>query len=302
MNFVWFIIAQILWGLLFWYFIGMIISLPSMPFILLMGYASENIEKKWAKILLPIAVFFGFIFGTLLLCLIFGGGVGLIASNFSEKATYPLVYLIIGGFMAFTISAPSGETNCLAMALSLLSYILTVNMKNIANMMGITVAILYNLVWIVLIIFILSMIIGGIFGWLKSGSKATVMDQAKGNIIKFKRMCIINLISSLMLLGGAILVAIFFPNINELSTVVTILSSLLYIYLMIIWIILLFYLYKTSKVLKISGNLNVRPSLILIFTIVSSYCWFILAIITFIIVWIKSNSYLKYEIVKEQII
>ena len=89
MNFVWFIVAQIAWGLFFWYFISMIISLPAMPFMVLVVHASENINKRWARILLPIGIFFGFIFGTLLLCSIYGGGMGLIALNFAKNATYP---------------------------------------------------------------------------------------------------------------------------------------------------------------------------------------------------------------------
>jgi len=113
-------------------------------------------------------------------------------------------------------------------------------------------------------------------------------------ISKFKNICIINLVSALGILAGAIMVAIYFPNLYRESKIFRIFFNLVTIYLTAIWIILLFYLYKVSKFLKLLRNLKVRPSLILIFTIVSAFSWQILCLIPIIVIWKRANSYLKY--------
>lgn len=298
MNFVWFIVATVVWSWFFWYFLLMIISVPSIPFMALVAHVSENPHKKWSKILFPIAIFFGFIFGTLLISLVFGGGIGLIALNFAEKATHPLAYFILAGIGAFYISSPAGETSIIASILSLLSYLLVVNINNIANLMGTTVALLYNLLWFVFVMAFIGFAIWGVFAWLKSASKDNVIKNAKRNITKFKKLLILNGISYVVFIGLAILVRIFWGGLGlgpTMSRIVLFLSAL---YFIAIWLILLFYLYAVSKVLKISGNLNVRPSLILILTIVGSYTMFIVPIAIFIILWIKSNYYIKYELGK----
>ena len=124
MNFVWFIAVLIIFEILFWYYIFMILGIPGMPTIVLLGYATDNIWRKWVKwFLLPIAVVVAFIFGTFLPVFVYGGTLALIARHFVANASYPWIYWGVCGFAAFYIMAPSGETSMLVMFLSLASFL-----------------------------------------------------------------------------------------------------------------------------------------------------------------------------------
>ncbi len=59
------------------------------------------------------------------------------------------------------------------------------------------------------------------------------------------------------------------------------------------YILSLVYLYKTAKGLKLSGKLNIKPSLILLLTLLSTPLLFVIPIIIFIIIWQKADNYLK---------
>ena len=164
MNFIWFLLATICFYVFYWYILSLIIFLPSVPIMGFIGYLSEHIEEKWAKIALVPTVFMSFLLGTLLPSALFGMGVGAITLNFAEKATHPLIYFLLGGLGAFTISAPSGETSLPAMLISLATYVITVRIPKFALFSEVTIGSIANVVFwgLGLLIFV-----GIVFGVIK---------------------------------------------------------------------------------------------------------------------------------------
>jgi len=140
--------------------LSIIIFLPSIPVISFVVYLTENIEKIWAKTALIPTIMLAFILGTFLPCAIFGMGMGITVLRFVEEATYPIIYFLIAGLGAFTISAPSGETSLLGMFISLTTYIITVTIYEFTIFSEITIDFLFDLFFILAIGFIL---IGTIF-------------------------------------------------------------------------------------------------------------------------------------------
>jgi|GEM_PF-3730353 len=146
MNFIWFLLATILFYLFYWYVLSWIILFPpSIPIMVFIRYLTEHTEKRWTKIALIPTFVIGFIIGTLLPSAIFGMGTGVIALNFAEKATHPLIYFLLAGFSAFTISAPTGETSLLGMLISLVSYVITVTISKFTLFSTVTIGFLTNL-------------------------------------------------------------------------------------------------------------------------------------------------------------
>ena len=146
MNFIWFVLATIFFYVFYWYILSLIIFLPSVPIMGFIGYLTEHMEKKWAKIALVPTFIMSFLLGILLPSALFGMGVGVITLNFAEKATYPLIYFLLGGLGAFTISAPSGETSLPAMLISLATYVITVRIPKFALFSAVTIGSLANMV------------------------------------------------------------------------------------------------------------------------------------------------------------
>jgi len=168
MNFIWFLLATICFYLFYWYVLSLIIFLPSIPIMGFIGYLTEHTEKRWTKIALISTFVIGFMIGTLLPSAIFGMGTGVIALNFAEKATHPLIYFLLAGFGAFTISAPSGETSLPAMLISLASYVITVTISKFTLFSAITIGFLTNLVLWGLGLLILVGIVSGVVKFLDS--------------------------------------------------------------------------------------------------------------------------------------
>lgn len=168
MNFILFLLATVCFYLFYWYVLSMIIFLPSIPIMGFIGYLTEHTEKKWAKIALVPTVVIGFIIGTLLPCVVFGMGMGVIVLNFAEKATHPLIYFLLAGFGAFTISAPGGETSLPGMLISLATYVTTVTITKFALFSEITLALLVNIALWGLGLLILVGIVFGIVKFLGS--------------------------------------------------------------------------------------------------------------------------------------
>ena len=73
------------------------------------------------------------------------------------------------------------------------------------------------------------------------------------------------------------------------------LANILTFGLFVLWVTVLYQLYKVAKILKLNKVLAIRPSLIVIFTIIAYYIFWWLAIIPFIVIWIKANAYVHYE-------
>lgn len=303
MNFVWFIVALIAFEVFYWYFISMILFVPAMPAMALLGYAGENSHKKWIRIFLfPMSLVLAFIFGTLLNCLVFGGGLGWLVLPFVEKATHPWIYYIIAGLGAFFIAAPSGETNLLAMVLSLLSYLAVVFMEKAESIMGGIIGWFYGILSLIIGIAVL-ILIG--YGVLKGSNflvkRLTFREQINSEKViisrigYFKGYCVLNIILMLGGLISVVLFALFFSQYIEFNNIAAgIVMVLVYTATFVYWI-LLYRLYKVLQSLKRQDLLSVRPSLVLIITIVLTYTVPIAPIIPFIAIWIKSNKYLKYE-------
>ena len=124
MHFVKFLIGVVCFQLLYWHLIHLIISLPSFMFMPAIVWASEGKKTLLKKILLVPVFIGGFLFGTLIPVMFFSAGIFGIANYFSQAASHPWLYVIIGGLFCFWIAAPSGETSSIAMLISLISYIL----------------------------------------------------------------------------------------------------------------------------------------------------------------------------------
>ena len=109
MNFVWFFLAIILFEMLFWYFINMLLSLPGLAFFAVFMGVYES-DRTWRrKVLLAPAAALAFLFGTLLTCFVFGGGLGLVALTFSQETAHPWVYFAVAGLAAFSLLDPVGR-------------------------------------------------------------------------------------------------------------------------------------------------------------------------------------------------
>lgn len=302
-NSIWFILAIIFFDIFYWYFISLLLFIPQMPVMALVVYAEENSYKKWVRrFLFPIALTIGFIVGILIPCSIFGGGLGLIALYFAENATYPLVYFIIAGFSAFTIVAPSGETSLLGSFVSLFAFLMVILKTSIGLVMGGTLAWIYGIFWLILIIVGLIIIGSGIL--ISSNfivrrfilkNKVDTNDIAVSQINYFKGYCIFNII---LILGGiavAFLLGLFLSDVMIQSGATEIVLIIFGFITTFVYWILLYRLYKVSKLLKKERLLSMSPILILIIIIILTYTLPIVAIIPFIIIWMKCNTYLQLQ-------
>jgi hypothetical protein len=93
-------------------------------------------------------------------------GTGLIALYFAENATHPLIYFLLAGFNAFTISAPNGETSLPGILISLASYVITVTISKFALFSAITTVFLMKLALLGLGLLILVGIVSIIINFL----------------------------------------------------------------------------------------------------------------------------------------
>jgi len=123
MSFIKFIILIICFEFLYWRILSTIITLPAFPFVLLGVWALKGKKTLVKKISLVTSFIFGFIFGTLIPVLFFSAGIFGITSYFIQIASYPWVYIILGGLFCFWIAAPNGETNIFGVLISIVSYI-----------------------------------------------------------------------------------------------------------------------------------------------------------------------------------
>jgi len=181
-NFVWFIIVLVLFEVLFWHYILMIVGLPGMAAMPLLLYATENSWRKWVKwVLLPVATVLAFIFGTGLIAFVYGGTLALIARHFAENSSYPWIYWGICGIAAFYIMAPSGETNLLAMFLSLGSFLAVVFSSVVTGVLGLLLGIVVGVIQLVVgigLVVLLGFGIWKICDWssVKMFSKEGIID------------------------------------------------------------------------------------------------------------------------------
>ena len=165
MHFVWFVVTVVIFQYIYWHWIFIVLTLPSIPAMWLSTFAVENTQQKWIKWFgLTVSYAIGFLFGTLLPVFVYGGVLALTVSHFAENASYPMVYWIIGGIVSFTIMAPSGETTLLGMFLSLASFLLVIFFKVFTGPLGILLQIVLSLLYFVAAIVIFVIICYGV--WL----------------------------------------------------------------------------------------------------------------------------------------
>jgi hypothetical protein len=107
-------------------------------------------------------------------------GMGSIALHFASNATYPIVYLLLAGFAAFTIRAPSGETSLPAMVVSLVTYVSTVVIPRLAAFSEVAVETLMNIFLLGLGFLLLLGIVSGIAGFLARKVRRRTMAATVG--------------------------------------------------------------------------------------------------------------------------
>jgi len=214
MNFIWFLLAIVLFYFLYWYALSFIIFLPSMPIMGFIGYLTKNAEKKWAKIAFIPTIILAFILGTFLPCAIFGMGMGITVLNFTDEATYPLIYFILAGFAAFAISAPSRETSPPGMIISLAAYIITITVSKFSIFSEMTIDFLMNIFWVALVLLILIGIVFLIITFLDEKITKKSENNIKPQQESRRRLTIgVYLLSILFIvLGGLwVIVFLFYP-------------------------------------------------------------------------------------------
>lgn len=215
MNFIWFLVAIVLFYFLYWYALSLIIFLPSMPLMSFIVYLEENSKKRWAKILLIPTFIVAFILGTLLPCAIFGMGMGVTVLNFVQEVTYPFIYFLIAGIGAFTIFAPSGESSFPGMIISLVAYIITVTISKFSIFSEITIDFLMSIFFggagLLLVIGVVFLIIGFLDEKISKRSENKIEFQQES---KKKLTLGVYIISILFIVLGGLWVIgfLFYPS------------------------------------------------------------------------------------------
>ena len=115
-------------------------------------------------------------------------------------------------------------------------------------------------------------------------------------ISMFKGLSVTLILFFILVMFLAIAGAIFFraSGDNNESISMPIINILTY-GLFILWLTVLYQLYNVAKILKINKVLSIRPSLIIIFTLIAYYAFWWLAIIPFVVIWIKANAYIHHK-------
>jgi hypothetical protein len=300
MNFIWFVVALVIFEILFWYYIFMILGLPGMGAMALLVYATENAWRKWVKwLLLPPARALAFIFGMVLIAFVYGGALALIAQHFAENASYPWIYWVICGIAAAGIMAPSGETNLLAMLLSLASYILVV-FSNILTgvlgaILGVVLTILQFVVWIALV----GLLCYGLFlacNWVLEKTFLRGKPQETGtlqrNISLFKSYVLIYLLWVFLPLWLLLPIHILLGELLSGTVGDVVLVGFAFV-AFLLYVILLSRVYTVSNKLNEEGFLRTSGFSMLVIAILLTLAFQIGVVVLFIVLWVKSNRYLK---------
>jgi len=118
------------------------------------------------------------------------------------------------------------------------------------------------------------------------------LQEGKTTLRRYKKLILIYAISFLLLVVFGFMMRGFFPCVVESAGYGVVVNLMLW-YLGIMYIVLLVYLYKAWKILKVSGKTGVRPSLIVIFAILGTSTLFIVSLVIFIVAFIRANERLK---------
>jgi hypothetical protein len=117
-------------------------------------------------------------------------------------------------------------------------------------------------------------------------------EQSVHTIKEFKKITIITFFLSLIVIVLSMLFKNNFVNFNYYSLFIVMVKVLALAFI-IGYIFSLIYLYKTTKILKLAGKINIKPYLILLITLIASLILFLIPIIVFIIIWQKANNYIE---------
>ena len=307
MNFVWFAIILVIFEILFWHYIFMILGLPGMGAMAILTYATENTWRKWIKwLLLPVAVVMAFIFGTALIAFVYGGALALIAQHFAENASYPWIYWIICGIAAFYIMAPSGETNLLAMLLSLASYLLVIFSNILTGILGGILTIVATIFQLVVGIALLGLICYGLFlacNWILDKiylrGKYQETESLQRNIALFKGYVLAYLLWILSPLWFLLPLTILFGNqfFEGLARDITL--AVFAFVAFVLYVILLSRVYIVSKKLNEEGFLKTSGFSMLVIAILLTLAFQLGVFILFIVLWVKANRYLKTQTIPQ---
>jgi len=131
---------------------------------------------------------------------------------------------------------------------------------------------------------------------MQEGIISVGKNKSKTTLRRYKKLTLIYAISFLLILVFGFTVRGFFPYIIE-SVGYRIIINLMLWYLVLMYFVLLVYLYKTWKILKVSGKTRVRPSLIVILAILGAPTFFIISLVIFIIALMRANEHLKEVVV-----
>jgi hypothetical protein len=180
MTFIEYAIAIICFGFLFWYLIFMVISLPSMPFVGLLAWATRE-QKTHARRVLRVPIMVGaFVFRNLVPSLFYSLGIFAITNYFMQNASHPIIYAIVGGLLCLWIRAPSWETDLVGTVISVVSYLLYMAILEafVRNVSDIGFRIVKSVFAVLLPVFIIGLITAFIF-WVVSKARGDHRQQKR---------------------------------------------------------------------------------------------------------------------------
>jgi len=108
---------------------------------------------------------------------------------------------------------------------------------------------------------------------------------------RYTTLFLVTIGSFFLILAIGLTVKSSFPVLFD-SIAYQIIYRLLLLYMLVIYIMLLVYLYKAAKILKTIGRINIRPSLLLIISIIATPIFFIISFIVFGLISAKTSKYL----------
>jgi len=108
----------------------------------------------------------------------------------------------------------------------------------------------------------------------------------------FKKCVRLTVMSFFIIVGLGVVIKNFFPVVFNSATYQFGLRVLL-LYAVVLYVFLLVLLYKTAKILNLSGLLKIKPSLLLALAILATPIAFFVNIIIVVILWKKANRLLK---------
>mgnify|MGYP001611224194 CR=1 FL=1 len=111
-------------------------------------------------------------------------------------------------------------------------------------------------------------------------------------INNFKECVKLTVISFFIIVGLGISIKNFLPAIFN-SYIYYFGFRVLLLYMIVLYVFFLVLLYKTAKILNLSGLLKVKPSLLLVLAILATPIGFFVSIIIVVVLWKKADRLLQ---------